>query len=113
MEEEVLNLLQFGFLFELRLDIVVYSYNIAIINVIRKTIVRQVVKNLLKFGVFVKLKVVIYFIVDKIQPILIIVAAFMTMPKEIVTTASEILIIVLFSAVLYDMTHKIVAFMQI
>lgn len=54
MEEEVLNLLQFGFLFELRLDIVVYSYNIAIINVIRKTIVRQVVKNLLKFGVFVK-----------------------------------------------------------
>ena len=54
MEEEVLNLLQFGFLFELRLDIVVYSYNVVIVNVIRKAIVRQVVKNLLKFSVFVK-----------------------------------------------------------
>ena len=40
MEEEVLNLLQFGFLFELRLDIVVYSYNVVIVNVISKAIVR-------------------------------------------------------------------------
>ena len=81
MEEEVLNLLQFGFLFELLLGVVVYPYNIVMVNEIRKTVVRQVVKNLFKSGVFVKRQVVIYFIMDKIQPILIIVAAFLTMPK--------------------------------
>lgn len=81
MEEEVLNLLQFGFLFELLLGVVVYSYNIVMVNEIRKTVVRQLVKNLLKSSVFVKRQVVIYFIVDKIQPILIIVADFLTMPK--------------------------------
>ena len=81
MEEEVLNLLQLGFLFELLLGVVVYSCNIVIANEIRKTVVRQVVKNLLKSSVLVKRQVVIYFIVDKIQPILINVVAFLAMSK--------------------------------